>query len=108
MASIDRLRIHARLYHRRKTDKPAALLGWVKQSMTASSELLCLYVYGALNRALIDFGYASCCGGVDFRASGPHWRRRRYTLGIVVAGVVIVVAAAATAAAAGVVVVVVL
>ena len=111
MASIDRLRIHARLYHRRKTDKPAALLGWVKQSMTACSELPCLCVWGiktsVLKRDLIDPACASRGVGVDFRGRAPHGRKLRHRLGIVVAEVVIVVAAATAAAAVVVVVVVV-
>eukprot|EP00439_Symbiodinium_sp_Y106_P051623 s3601_g6.t2 len=40
MASIDRLRIHARLYHRRKTDKPAAISTyWEKADYADQSDL---------------------------------------------------------------------
>ena len=104
MASTDRLQIHARLYHRRKTDKPAALLGWAKQSMTACSELLFVFVCvcGALIttrfEALIDAVCASLRCGVDLCGSGPQGCKHRHGPGIVVAEVVVVVAAAAAAA----------
>ncbi|CAE7431237.1 unnamed protein product [Symbiodinium sp. CCMP2592] len=40
MTSIDRLRIHARLYHRRKTDKPAAISTyWEKADCADQSDL---------------------------------------------------------------------